>query len=248
MRVFGWIALALLLTPSPSRQAEGPAAEGGESLHYSVEWRFVHAGDVRLRWTPGAEGIQARLQLQSAGLVSMLYRVDDLYTAHLASNLCAVSSTLVANEGSRSRETKITYGTERGKAVYIERDLKKNSTVASLETDVPACVHEIVGALYHLRRLRLAPGRSADIALTDGKKSAMVRVEAQQAETVSTPAGAFKTVRYEASVFNGVIYRRPGRLHIWLTDDDRRLPVQIRARMQFYIGSITLQLEKAEAL
>jgi hypothetical protein len=212
-----------------------------------VEWRFVHAGDVRLRWTPDADGYQARLQLQSAGLVSMLYRVDDLYTAQLTSSLCAVTSTLVANEGSRSRETKIAYGSERGKATYVERDLRKNTTVASIETDVPACVHEIVGALYHLRGLRLAAGRSTAIPLTDGKKSALVRVEAQQAETVSTPAGMFKTVRYEASIFNGVIYRRPGRLHVWLTDDDRRLPVQIRVRMQFYIGSITLQLDKVEA-
>ncbi len=35
-------------------------------------------------------------------------------------------------------------------------------------------------------------------------------------------------------------------MFVWLTDDDRRLPVQIRVRMQFLIGTIELKLEKQE--
>jgi len=35
---------------------------------------------------------------------------------------------------------------------------------------------------------------------------------------------------------------------IWLTDDSRRLPVQIRLRMVFPIGTVTLQLQKEEHL
>jgi hypothetical protein len=82
--------------------------------------------------------------------------------------------------------------------------------------------------------------------MSDGKKSAMVRVEAQEREDVQTKAGNFKTIRYESSVFNGVIYKRSARLLIWLTDDARRVPVQIRVRLGFPIGSITLQLDKDE--
>jgi len=65
-------------------------------------------------------------------------------------------------------------------------------------------------------------------------------------KTVKTPAGTYKTVRYEAYLFNDVIYRRSGRLYIWLTDDRRRLPVQVQVRLHLAIGTITLQLEKEE--
>ena len=82
--------------------------------------------------------------------------------------------------------------------------------------------------------------------MSDGKKSAMVRVEAQDREEVTTKAGTFKTIRYESYVFNNVLYKRSARLFVWLTDDARRLPVQIRVRLNFPIGSITLQLEKDE--
>jgi len=238
-----WLVLALMLAPSQSRQAD----TGAESYQYKVEWRLIHAGDVKLGRTRTSNGWQARLQLQSAGLVSLLHRVDDLYLAQFGENLCAAGSTLTAYEGSRQRETRITYDSERRKATYVERDLRRNSTIDSHEIDVPACVHEIVSGLYRLRGLRLPAGRSAEIPITDGKRSVSARVEAQQQESVETPAGRFKTIRYEAFLFNDVLYRRSGRLFIWLTDDERRVPVQIRARLPFPIGTITFQLVKEDA-
>ena len=43
-----------------------------------------------------------------------------------------------------------------------------------------------------------------------------------------------------------MLYRRFGHLYIWVTDDARKLPVEIRVRLQFAIGTITLQLEKQQ--
>jgi hypothetical protein len=116
----------------------------------------------------------------------------------------------------------------------------------SQEIDIPECVHDVVGGMYFLRTLNLEPGQSAEVPVSDGKKSVMAKVEAQQREDVKTPAGTFKTVRYEIYLFDNVLYRRSAHLNIWLTDDRRRLPVQIRVRMQFTIGTITLQLSNPE--
>jgi hypothetical protein len=124
---------------------------------------------------------------------------------------------MAAHEGPRQRETKVAYDAERRKATYVERDLRRNATIRNSQVDIPACTHEIVGALYKLRGMRLPPGKSADIPVSDGKKSVMARVEAQGQETVETPAGKFKTVRYEAFLFNDILYHRNGRLYIWLS-------------------------------
>jgi hypothetical protein len=43
-----------------------------------------------------------------------------------------------------------------------------------------------------------------------------------------------------------VVYPRKGRVFVWLSDDTKRIPVQIRLRMAFPVGTVTLQLEKAE--
>jgi hypothetical protein len=57
-----------------------------------------------------------------------------------------------------------------------------------------------------------------------------------------------KTIRYEVFLFDNVLYKRSGHLHIWLTDDNSRLPVQLQVRLQFTIGTITLKLEKEDKL
>jgi hypothetical protein len=43
-----------------------------------------------------------------------------------------------------------------------------------------------------------------------------------------------------------VVYTRTGRVFVWLTDDEKRLPVQFRLRLNFPLGTVTVELEKEE--
>lgn len=242
--------LIALCTPLQSFQAQsnsiapaGPLPTS-ETLNYTVEWRLITAGKAQLNFSAtGSSGFHTKVHLRSAGLVSRFFKIEDEYSSSLDQRLCAHSSFFQAHEGSRQRETDISFDSERRKAKYLERDTAKNAVLASREIDVPACVADIVGALYRIRTLNLEIGQTAQVPVSDGKKSANARVDSQRVETVKTPAGTFKAVRYEAYLFNDVIYHRPGRVYIWLTDDRRRIPVQIQVRLQLAIGTITLQLE-----
>ncbi|HWR49555.1 MAG TPA: DUF3108 domain-containing protein [Bryobacteraceae bacterium] len=214
-----------------------------ETLSYEVEWRLIHAGNAKLGWNAEpVGGWRATLALESVGLVSRLYKVNNEYSSHFNDRLCIQNSLLKTNEGKKRTETTVTY--EEGKAKYVERDLVKNRIADSHEIDIRPCEHDVVGALYTLRTLNIPLGQSVQIPISDGKKVIMGRVDAQQRENVKIEGVEYKTIRYEAYLFNGVLYRRSGRLFIWLTDDDRRLPVQIRVRMPFYIGTVTLQLNQ----
>ncbi|HZT39684.1 MAG TPA: DUF3108 domain-containing protein [Bryobacteraceae bacterium] len=229
---------------SPARQPP-PAAE---TLSYTVEWRLITAGTAKLTvqhvGTDG--GRHASLLLQSTGLVSKLFRVNDVYDVDYHGAFCAGASHMLAQEGRRRRETTVTYDALRKKADYLERDLLKNTVVKMAQVDIPACVHDVVGALLQLRTMNVDVGHSVELPVSDGKKSAMVRVEAQEREDLKIKNVAHKTVRYEAFLFNNVIYSRKGSVQLWLTDDSDRIPVQIKLRMQFPIGNITLTLDKQE--
>ena len=237
-----WALPSLFLTSAALGPAEA-AEPGGTTLNYAVEWRLIRAGSAKLAM-PASGPVS--LTLESVGLVSRLYKVDDRYTASYDAGLCATAATMTSSEGKRRRETKVTYDRERKKASYLEKDLVKGATVRVDEIDIPACVHDIVGGLLRLRSMKMDLGQSSQIPMSDGKKSALVRVEAQAREELKTAAGSFKTVRYEAFLFGGVIYQRPARVFVWISDDPRRLPVQIRVRLQLAIGTITLSLEKED--
>ena len=220
-----------------------------ETLYYTIEWRLITAGKAKLEWIPEQRPRtepQVNLHLESVGLVSKFFKVEDDYSANLNPALCGQSLQMTTNEGSRQRETKITFDSASRKASYLERDRVKNTVLASHEIDIPPCVHDVIGGLYFVRTLNLEPGQSAQVPVSDGKKSAMAKVEAQQREDIKTPGGTFKTIRHEMNVFNNVLYRRSAHLYVWLTDDRRKLPVRVQVRMQFAIGTITLSLEKAE--
>ena len=115
-------------------------------------------------------------------------------------------------EGSRRRETAINFDRSQNRAFLTEKDLIKNTIVSKTDVRTPNCAHEVITALKQLRRTNVEIGESVQIPVTDGRKEAAVKVEAQEREPVITPAGTFNTVRYEINILNGVVYSRSGRV------------------------------------
>jgi len=238
------LALLIARIPAADAQTSVPAsipALRTESLTYNVEWRLINAGTAVVERT----NTQMTMRLLSAGLVSKLYKVDDTYKLTHDGG-CAKSVYMLAHEGRRRRETNITF--HRTRADYLERDLIKNTVVRQDSIEIPNCVYDVVGALHALRGMRIDLGKSIDVGITDGKKFAAVRVESQEREDVKLKGKQYKTIRYEAFLFNNVIYSRKARMFIWLTEDARRVPVKLEVRMSFPIGTITLTLDKEEQI
>lgn len=239
----------LLLICARLGSAQGGGLPSKELLHYNIEWRLVNAGKVSLVWRPASEGQpgwQIDAHIESVGLVSKLYKVDINSFSKLNPGLCAGYWLTTGREGNRWRETAVTFDSDSRKSVYLERDLARNAVIASQEAAMPPCVHDVLGGLFYVRTLDLEPGQSIEIPVSDGKKSVMAKVEAQQREELRVPDGVYKTIRYELYLFNNVLYRRPAHLYIWLSDDRRKVPVQIRVRMPITIGTVTLQLARHE--
>ena len=85
-----WVALSA--RAQPAAPAVIPAHE---DLDYDIEWRLIPAGTAKLTWAAMSGGAMSvanstgelRLHLESAGLVSRLFRVSDDYTAALGAEL-----------------------------------------------------------------------------------------------------------------------------------------------------------------
>ena len=69
--------LAAVACVSPALLAASPAGSLGR-LSYAVEWRLIHAGDVVIE----SKDSGATARIESAGLVSTLFKIDNTYTAH----------------------------------------------------------------------------------------------------------------------------------------------------------------------
>ena len=239
------LLLALLLPAWPEETAPSQVLQK-ETLQYGIEWRLIRAGNAKITWMPLANSFQGNLDIASTGLVSKLYRVYDRYSVQMEDALCARTIYLRAQEGKRNRETKVAFDRSAGKISYSEKDLNKNEIVLTKELEAQGCVFDYLGGLFKLRGSKIELGQSTTVPMSDGKKFAAVKVEAQEREQVKTPSGTYSAIRYEVHMMNNVLVSRGGRVYVWVSDDDRRLPVQIRVKLSVLIGTITLQLEKIE--
>ena len=125
--------MLLLLFVGSGAVPAPPVLPAREALDYTVEWRLITAGKARLVWseTPhhSNPGWQADLHLESTGLVSKLFTVNNSYTSDLESDLCSSGSFLKADEGTRHKETRVTFDRAAHKAEYQEKDLDKQAAV-----------------------------------------------------------------------------------------------------------------------
>src|SRR5205085_9752553 len=73
-----------------------------EKLSYHVVWRSVTAGTVNVQLSrPSSDDWQMDLNLQSAGMVSRLYKVLDTYRVVSDERFCASHTVLDAQDGKR---------------------------------------------------------------------------------------------------------------------------------------------------
>jgi Protein of unknown function (DUF3108) len=242
------VLLFSLASPfAPAQPAsKAPTFPFPEKLSYRVEWRLITAGNVTVLFSrSSATDWQLNMEVQSAGLVTRLYKVEDKYKVITDQKFCGIKSDLDAAEGKRHKIESMSFAGS--KVQYESRDVLKN-TSEKKTLDVPPCTYEIAGALASLRALNVPLGKSATLPITDGKRVAYAKIDAQAKESLSLEGRNYQTVRYEAFVFDNVLYKRKGRLFIWLTDDAGHTPIQFRIQLGFPVGTVTVELEKQQQL
>jgi hypothetical protein len=109
-------------------------------------------------------------------------------------------------------------------------------------TDAPL---DELSFMYFIRTLPLADDSSYEFNrhFEAGRNPASVRVVRR--ETLTTPAGEFRTILLEMRVRDPRRYRGDGVIRINLSDDERRLPVRMQSTMPI-VGEAVLTLERVE--
>ena len=240
-------------SPNHAEESQNPPFPLGETLTYAITWSVFPAGEVvvNLRQVDDgpADDLEARATAKSQGFVSLLFKVnDDFRSVFNPRTHCSSGISKKTNEGRRHKETRIVFNADRGVATLDERDpTHPNEPEKHAENEIPPCVQDVLSALYFLRRQPLSVGHEITIPVNDGSKTTVVVVEVQAREQVQSPSGGRRLAfRVEPKIF-GELYKRKGRLFIWISDDEERLPLRMRGESS--AGSITgiLKSVKPEA-
>ncbi len=210
-----------------------------ESLTYAVDWRVFPAGTTVMRLQQDGDEEQISATGDTLGAINLIYRVSDRFQSSFNRRTgCSAGFAKQLQEGRRQVSTDLKFDYAKGKALLDEKNLVKG-TSKHQEAPVGACVTDLLSAIFYPASLTLTPGESFQMPVADAVRTVAVTMKVEARETVRTPLGTYATVRVQPTADAGVVKAR-GNIWIWYTDDERHLPVQMRARL--FWGTITFQL------
>ena len=100
-----------------------------------------------------------------------------------------------------------------------------------------------LSSLYYIRLLDLGPGKPVELSVVS-RRLFPLSVVVMGRETVTTPAGTFRTIRIEPRSPNEGLIGKGKNLVLWLTDDERKMPVQLRSKLK--VGTLLGKLRAVE--
>ena len=142
-------------------------------------------------------------------------------------------------QGKRVRMIEGVFDHQARKATWIEQ--RPNQRTTSVDFTEP--IQDVLTAIYFLRTQQLEVGKSFTILLSDSGRVYQVPVAVVERKTLDTAVGQVKAIRVEPAIFgDDSLLRTHGQLSIWLTEDERRLPV--RAQLKVEIGTFDIKLKR----
>jgi hypothetical protein len=228
-----------LISQSQFRQHPNEAFGFGERLDYKVRYGFIVAGEGYLHILPkpiyrnGRECYDVRFQVNSLKSLEWIYKVRDWYSTVLdVQGIFPWEFEQHIREGNYRRDFKAVFDQEKNLA-YAEGKKYK----------VPPYVHDIVSAFYYVRTLPIQKmPKDTVFYLYNFFKDSTYRlgVKILGKQVVEVEAGKFRCVVVEPLVVEGGLFKSEGSIYVWLTDDERKLPVKVATKI--LIGYVSADL------
>jgi hypothetical protein len=208
-----------------------------QTLTYAVDWRVFPAGTATFHLEQVGNLQHVIATGESIGAVNLLFRVNDRFESYFNRTTgCSSSFAKQLQEGRRQLTSTLRFA--EGKQVLEEKNLVSGTSKLQ-QAPIPPCVTDLMSAIFYGGSQPLQPGASFHMPVADAMRVVDVTMKGEAREQVVTLAGTFQTIRVQPIADAGVVKNR-GNIWIWYTDDDRRLPVQMRARL--FWGTITMRL------
>ena len=160
-------------------------------------------------------------------------------------SLAVIRTTKLDEQGRRVRTSETVYDRTGGNLVWTERDPNDPSrpprVVASTLNDQTTA--DLAFALYYLRTQPLAPGERFGFTMSDSGQLYQIPVEVVERKQIKTVLGEVPAVRIDVGVFGDKrLVGGHGKMSVWFTDDQRRVPV--RAQISSEAGTLDITLKR----
>jgi len=219
------------------RSYPNEAFKGGEYLRFDVNYEFITVGEAVMRVNDtlynNRKCLEVNFTVDSKSFFDLVYKVRDRYRTYLdAAGMFPWKFEQHIREGGYTRD-------------FIAEFDQKNHVARTTEGEykIPPYVHDIMSAFYFARTVDYTdfkPGQRIHLQnfYKDSTYELDVRFKGRQ--EIEVQAGKFKCIVVEPLAREGGLFKSEGKVYVWLTDDERKIPVRVSSKVA--IGSIDSEL------
>lgn len=267
-RLAGVLILAAVMIPpawsqlTPANKGPAPFATG-ERLVYHVEWTpplwlfflpAMEAGEVTLTLAGETQyqdkkALKIIFTVRSSGALAKFIgkSVDDSYEFITdRETFCTYRASEREREGKRMHDIDVVYLPDTRQVHIREVDVSGSIPRVLQDKDydgIPPCVKDLFSTLYVLRQTDLVANSSRQVFVAYNERVKEVEIRVGKSEGVHTPAGNYKAWQVNTVAVFGGLFKNGGQFRIWLSADDRKIPVKFEAKIS--LGKVTGSLIEA---
>lgn len=239
---FTGVSFSQTLLPSLKKDVFVP----GEELTYKLKYGFISAAEGVLKVLPSDLTFDGKptYHLNAVGTTSkafsIFYNIRDQYDSYIdQETYLPYFFSENIKEGKYRRNDKIRFYQQRKKieATRGNFDAKEFQTF------------DLLSAYYFSRTLDLSHvsvGESFKLSYFLKDTLAYLYITYLGKENIKTALGTLRCLKFSPSLEPGRVFKKDSKLHLWVTDDDNRIPV--KAQVEILIGAVTLELTGVKGL
>tara|TARA_B100000795_G_scaffold214373_1_gene168083 strand:- start:3462 stop:4232 length:771 start_codon:yes stop_codon:yes gene_type:complete len=242
------LLIALLLSSFASAQIK--AYGDGEWFKFRIHYGPITAGYATLKVEDAVLYDKQVYHVQgeghTTGITKLLFNVDDYYQSYIDKELNIPYRFIrKIDEGGYTKDLEIDFNHDSQKATITNH---KYNTVK--EVFLEENVQDMVSSFYSLRNTldtqNIQEGDVFDMNMFFDRGNYKFRLKFLGRETLKTTFGKVPTMIFRPYVEAGRVFEEEESLTVWVTDDDNKMPIVIKADLA--IGSLKATLIEYKGL
>jgi len=210
-----------------------------QTLTYAVDWRVFPAGSAVIHFEQAGDRERIIASAYTSGAINLIFHVTDNFQSDFDRNKgCSYDFDKQTVEGRRQINSTLHLDYANSQSVLDEKN-QINGQVKHIVSPIKSCLTDLLSGIFYPSSQQLVVGHNFVLPVADSTRTVLVTMKVEGREDIKTSLGTFKTIRVHPTADAGVVKNR-GDIWIWYTDDERHLPVQMRARL--FWGTITFRL------
>jgi hypothetical protein len=247
MKKFSLLLLFALLVSFDSQKED--AFDVGEFFKFRIHYGFINAGyatlEVKDATINNKKVFHAVGKGYTTGMSKMFFKVEDLYESYIDKDTRnPYQFVRKINEGGYTKNQE---GFFNGSTSILVKDYK-NKTEKTIT--IPKNSQDIVSSFYYLRNYpnidKMKPGESVAIDMFFDDETTKFKLKYIGKEDIDTKFGTIATMVFRPLVQSGRVFKEQESLTVWISDDDNKIPIRIKANLA--IGSLKADLDEYRGL